>query len=128
MSGRAAAEEVAAFIASTAAGTDQLASQPAARSQTPAAESQSVDLGVRLFDIGGQRRAAYVDRVRPNSLAEKAGIRKNDLIVSFNGRMLATAVEYYEAAKTVRSGERVSLVIKRKNELLTIDLAVPAGD
>ena len=81
------------------------------------------DLGIRLFDIGGRTRPAYVERVRPCSPARKAGILPNDLIVSVQGEPVTTCADFRRIVATLISRQPLSLVVKRGDELVIIDLS-----
>jgi S1-C subfamily serine protease len=117
-------EEVAAFVngasAALAAETDDAG---------PAATSRACpDLGILLFDVGGRMRPAYVERVRPNSPAQVAGIRPNDLIISVAGEMIGTCADFQEVRGRLRVGQQVELVIKRGDEVKSVELAVGAHE
>lgn len=123
--------EVAAFLrrhaAQSADADDPTATRPAnlasaddANAVDPDRTAPPLELGIRLFDIGGQRQPAYVDRVRPGSPAHAAGLRKDDLILSLNGRNIATCADFRQAVQSLRRDDAVELLVKRKNEVLTI--------
>lgn len=83
-------------------------------------------LGLRLFELGGRLKPAYVDRVRPRSPAKKAGVRKNDLIVAIDGRLVATCSDYHEQFAALQPGQEIEITVKRKDELRIIKLTVGA--
>ena len=93
--------------------------QPAA-----VASDQRPYLGIRLFEIGGRLKPAYVDRVRPRSPAKKSGVRKNDLIVAIDGELIATCSDYHERLSLLEPGRKIQITVKRKSELKTITLTV----
>lgn len=104
-------EQVAAFVNGEAL-------LPAA----PARATRPTDLGIRLFDIGGRTRPAYVERVRPASPASAAGLRSDDLIVSLNGQAVATCRDFTRIMAGLRPGQRATLVVKRGDDLTIIEL------
>jgi serine protease Do len=114
-------EEVAAFLNDTTAPDTTLGNEVAAEQARP-------DLGIRLFDVGGRARPAYVERVRRDSPAWQVGIRPNDLIVSVAGKPINSCDEFYRVRGSLRVGEQVTVVIKRGDELKTIDLTVGGCD
>lgn len=82
------------------------------------------DLGIRLFDVGGRRRPAYVERVRSNSPAWEAGLRPNDLVLSLAGESIDTCKDFYRVQQSLRVGEQVPVVIKRGDDLKSLLLTV----
>ncbi len=82
------------------------------------------DLGIRLFDVGGRGRPAYVERVRPDSPARDADIRPNDLIILLGGESIGTCEDFYNARDRLRVGQQIEVVIKRGDELKSLELTV----
>ena len=82
------------------------------------------DIGVLLLDIGGRTRPAYVERIRPGSPAQSAGIRPSDLILSIADTAIATCDEYRAAVQKLHSGDEIPVVVKRGDELLTLQIRV----
>ncbi|MFQ5806187.1 MAG: S1C family serine protease, partial [Phycisphaerae bacterium] len=113
-------EQVAAFLSDTTAtrAADLAAGNEASSSR------RRPDLGIRLFDVGGRARPAYVERVRRGSPAWQVGIRPNDLILSLGGELISTCEDFYKARAGLRVGEPTAVVIKRGNELKTVELTV----
>lgn len=85
-----------------------------------------VDLGIRLFDVGGRVRLAYIERIRPESLARRAGLRVGDLILSVNGRPVETCDEVVAELAATPADEPVELLVKRGEDVEMIDL-IPEG-
>ena len=124
------AEEVAAFLeripvagaAPTSATTrprDPTAEQPGEFvSNFPA-------LGLRLFNIGGRTRPAYVERVKTGSPAAQADLRANDLVLSVAGDQTATCDDFGRAVAKLTPGRKVTLIVKRGEEVKSLDLLVP---
>lgn len=108
-------EEVACFVDGDLSHDREGVAAGEARTAPP-------DLGIRLFDIGGRTRPAYVERVRPGSPARKAGLLPNDLIVAVQGEPVATCADYRRIVATLTPGRSVNLVVKRGDELVIIDL------
>jgi S1-C subfamily serine protease len=79
-------------------------------------------LGIRLFDVGGRTRPAYVERVRPNSPAAWAGVHPDDLVLSVNGETVATCDELRQAFATAPPGVPLTLVVKRGQALHVCEL------
>lgn len=84
------------------------------------AELTAAALGIRLFELAGKDKPAYVDRVRPDSPAAAAGLRKDDLVVSVGGRPVGSCAEFHEALKSAASP--LEVVVKRKDRLVTLSL------
>jgi serine protease Do len=116
-------EQIAAFVNAPPAG----APAQATREQPPAGGARP-DLGILLFDVGGRGRPAYVERVRPDSPALRAGVCPNDLILSLAGEPIGTCADFREARAQLRVGQRVELVIKRGDEVKAMELTVEARE
>jgi len=72
------------------------------------------DLGIRLFTLGATKRTpAYVDAVVPGSPAEKAGLRKDDLILTMDGEFINSIRDYKKALAELKPGEEIVVVVKR---------------
>lgn len=113
-------EEVAALVT---AGDVRLGDAPP-EPTTRAVAEKPADLGLLLFDVGGHVRPAYVERVRPDSPAWKAGLRPNDLLVSLDGQPITTCEDFERLATRLRAGQRVALVVKRGEQLQMLELTV----
>ncbi|MEP7258265.1 MAG: PDZ domain-containing protein [Flavitalea sp.] len=59
------------------------------------------------------------------SPAEKAGIQKDDLITSFDGKEVNTVDELAKAARESRDKSLVKVQVKRNGKLQTIDIKIP---
>jgi len=114
-------EEVAAFLRQVAEGTGQ----PARATPHAATPAERVDLGIRLFDVGGRTRPAYVERVRPDSPAWRAGIRPDDLIVALDAQPIGTCQDFYRACDGLRADAgRIEVVVKRGDELQSFAITI----
>lgn len=119
----APADRLAKFLAgveeAAVAGNDS----PGGAQVTPGINgNKPVDLGIRLFRLGGRKGSAYVDRVIPNSAAAKAGVRTDDLILAVNGQTIRTNEEFEKAVANLPAIPEITLDVKRKNQVLTLRL------
>lgn len=80
------------------------------------------ETGIRLFALGGKRDPAYIDRVVPNSPAAAAGLRPDDLVVSIGGEIVRDITDFKAAIKTLPPGVEVEILVKRKNDVVSIKL------
>ena len=80
------------------------------------------EIGIKLFTLSGRRAPAYVDRVVAESPAERAGIAKDDLVLSIGGETVRNVGDYLKAEAQLTTGQPVRLVIKRRNEVVTVTL------
>lgn len=87
---------------------------------------QPGELGIRLFRTGGSRSPAYIDSVDKGSVAEAAGFRPDDLVISIGGTKIGSIREYDEALKSVYEGEEVIIVFKRGVSVLRVPVVPPA--
>ena len=81
---------------------------------------EAVDLGIRISKAGFQSVLPFVDRVRRDSAAARAGVRKDDLILSVNGRNVADINEYESRIASLEVDDPVDLVIRRGREILAV--------
>ena len=58
--------------------------------------------------------------VRPGSAAEKAGLKAGDIIVKFGGKTIRNVQEYTIALSEHKPGDVVEIVVKRGNEVVTL--------
>lgn len=90
-------------------------------------------LGVNIFTITPdiaeaygvkEQKGALVSQVLPDSAAEKAGIQAGDVIVSVEGKPVASGNELRNAIGLKRSGEKVTVELLRdgKKQRVTADL------
>ncbi|MGD8451674.1 MAG: S1C family serine protease [Phycisphaerae bacterium] len=117
-------EEVSAFLAG---GEQEPVAGSTNRSLTDAAR-RLADLGICLFDVGGRVRPAYVERIRPDSPAWIGGLRANDLIMSLDGQAVDTCDDLRRLIGEAGPQQRLTLVVKRGDELKLIELAAEPHD
>lgn len=113
------------FLEATGAARDVTnpAGQPSRRgSESTATSRDRVDLGIRLSQIGYRRVLPFVERVRSGSPAQKAGLRKDDLILSVNGRSVPDVAAYEDRLRMLAPDEPVELVINRGRTILQIHI------
>jgi serine protease Do len=103
------------------AGTETPMTQDTERPATIAGQGKPVT-GIRVFTLAGKRSPAYVDSVQPGSPAEKAGLKKDDLILSVAGEAVRDIRDYEKAAAQLAPGREITLVVKRKNDVLPLRL------
>ncbi|MEX2213615.1 MAG: trypsin-like peptidase domain-containing protein [Phycisphaeraceae bacterium] len=89
---------------------------------TPPASTGKAELGIRLFRLSGKRAPAYVDRVTTDSPAAKAGIQKDDLILAMAGEVVRSIKDFDDMLQQVRPGEEITVILKRKTEVLSVRL------
>lgn len=80
------------------------------------------DLGFRLSAVGYKRVLPFVEFVRIGSPAQIAGMRKDDLILSVNGRSVATVEEVEQRLKAAQPGDPLTLVLRRDRNIVTANV------
>jgi len=83
-------------------------------------------LGVAMQDLPGVEGAA-VTEVVANSPAAQSGLRKGDVIVAFNGRVVRGAAELRARLSVVPVGERVELGVQRAGQPILVRATVGPG-
>ncbi len=78
--------------------------------------------GIKLFEMGYQKNLVYVDRVKRRSPAKKAGLRKDDLIVSIAGRSVRDSQTFHAIMREYKPGDKVDIVVIRDEKLHNLSL------
>lgn len=104
---------------------------PTLSSQTPSLEPASVRqssggyLGVYLGDVNDERarelklpeiRGAVVGKVEEGSPGEKAGLKENDVILSFNEYQIQNRSQFHRLLQATPAGSKVNLGISREGK------------
>lgn len=79
-----------------------------------------------LLKVYGASQGAFVSRVEPGSPAAKAGIREQDVIVSFDGKPIARSDDLVNAVADTPVGTQVKLGVIRDGK--RIEIPVTVGD
>ncbi len=83
-------------------------------------EPTPFDPGIRMSRVGYRRVLPFVERVRSGSPAEKAGVRKDDLILSVNGRSVADVAAFDTSLARLMPKEPIDLVIRRGRIIVSV--------
>lgn len=90
-------------------------------------ESEGVPYhGIKLFELGYQKKMVYVDAVKRGSPARRAGVRKDDLIVSVNGLQVNDIETFKRIVSAARPGDTLRLVMIRNEKLRNVTLELEA--
>ena len=86
-------------------------------------------MGVFGFDnqlkhIGELSNGFYVQQVADNSPAQKAGIKKGDVIKAFAGREIQIASNLKSQLYAAEIGDSISVVVERDGQEQTIELTL----
>jgi serine protease Do len=81
-----------------------------------------IDVGLRMARTGYKDLPPFVERVRKGSPAEKAGVLKDDLILSINNANVADVREFDERWRMLNPGEPIDLVIRRDRRIINVRL------
>lgn len=80
--------------------------------------------GIKLFELGYRKKLVYVERVKRKSPAQKAGIRKDDLIVSVGGRNVSDIQSFKTLMNAKSPGDKVDVVVIRGEQLENFTLTL----
>ena len=81
-------------------------------------------LGVRLgtpSDKDKDRKGAYVESVEPGSPAAAAGLQDGDVIVSVDGKLVASNDDLRRALRDMEGGKKVTVEVVRKGDRKRLD-------
>jgi S1-C subfamily serine protease len=79
-------------------------------------------LGILLVPDVLAKTPPFVDNVQPDSLADKAGLRPDDLVLFVNDRMVSSCKELDEELSFVDRIDPVRLTVQRGQELLEVEM------
>lgn len=82
--------------------------------------------GIKLFELGYQKKLVYVERVRRDSPADRAGLRKDDLIVSIDGHSIRDIGTFHDVLRSHAPGDTVVLMVIRNERIESLSMALEA--
>ncbi len=101
-----------------------------AQAQAQTQNAPPPKFGAAVADVGQAGRpgvpinfGAYVGRIRPGTLAEKAGLAVGDVIVQLNNQAVAHASDLEHILADIKPGDRLTLVFLRGNAVITAEAA-----
>jgi putative serine protease PepD len=65
-----------------------------------------------------------VDAIFPDSPADKAGLRKDDIILKMDGNDAGTLPEFVQKVGEKKPGDKVKLLVKREGQEKTIEVTL----
>lgn len=80
------------------------------------------DLGIAMIPNVVSKTPAYVDSVRPQSLAAVAGLQPNDLILTVNDKRVDSRKGLDILLATFDRADPIHLLVQRGNDLITLDI------
>lgn len=83
------------------------------------------DFGIITIPDVVARTPAYIDRVLPGSLADKAGLQTNDLILFVGDNLVQSCRAFIDEVGRLESGHQVKIVVRRDDKLVTVTIPVP---
>jgi serine protease Do len=85
----------------------------------------SGDFGIVTIPNVVARTPAYIDRILPGSLAEKAGLQPNDLILFVGDALVQSCLMLRDEFGRLEPGDSLKLVVRRGDALITVEMPVP---
>ncbi|NOT00106.1 MAG: serine protease [Phycisphaerales bacterium] len=82
--------------------------------------------GIKLFELGYQKKLVYVERVRRDSPAERAGLRKDDLIVSIDSHSIKDVGTFHDVMRLRSSGDTVTVMVIRNERIESLSMTLEA--
>jgi serine protease Do len=86
------------------------------------------DFGIVLVPDVVPRTPAFVDRTIPGTPAAESGLRANDLVLFVNDELVPSCRALREELGRLKPGDPVRIVIRRGDELITLDWKTPDRD
>jgi hypothetical protein len=113
------AEVAAASVERILAGKTRSAGASLALAKNP---HRALDLGMVLIPNVIPKTPAYIDRVRKDSLAARAGIEANDLVLLVNDQRVDSQKSFEQILQTIERGDSFQLLVQRGTELLRVQI------
>jgi glutaredoxin 3 len=97
--------------------------------QAPTASPLKLGAGVADVNKSGRNDlainfGAYVGRIKPDSIAEKAGLAVGDIIIQLNGHGVSRATHIELLIAKIKPGDKLNIVFIRGNTVTTTEIAV----
>jgi len=77
-----------------------------------------------MAKVYGVDKGAYVNQVMPNSPAEKAGIKAEDVIVQYGDNKIGDEEELVQAVEQTKPGVQVPVTLIRNGERVTVEVKI----
>ncbi|MGL4849180.1 MAG: S1C family serine protease [Clostridium sp.] len=91
----------------------------------------AITLGIKIIDVNkalakekNLPEGVYVAEVNDFSSAQKGGMKPGDVIISFNGKRVKTAVELNKIKSTLKIGQEVPVVVERNGKQVNLTLTM----
>ncbi|MDR1925248.1 MAG: trypsin-like peptidase domain-containing protein, partial [Planctomycetaceae bacterium] len=82
---------------------------------------QFQEWGVLLVASVSKRTPPFIDTVKPNSEAAKAGLKPDDLIVMINDHLTPSVKSVEEQIDQIESGGKITITVERKLSLIDVN-------
>jgi membrane-associated protease RseP (regulator of RpoE activity) len=123
-----AAPAVGAALAPTAHGQTRVARAPGSRALEILTGGSRIGVSIRDVEDGdtknpnGVNAGVVVEEVSTDSAAEKAGIRKGDVIVEFDGERVRSVRQLTRLVQETAPGRTVSAILQRDGQRTTVSV------
>ncbi len=99
--------------------------------QSPGQAGTPVKFGAAVADVNKAGKkdipinfGAYLGKIKPGSIAEKAGLAVGDVIIQFNNQGVSRAAHLELLIAKIKQGDKLSIVFLRGNIVNTADVTV----
>jgi serine protease Do len=93
--------------------------------QTNPQRYSALDFGIVLVPDVIYRTPAYIDSIQPESQAAAAKLQPDDLIVFLNNQLVSSIRVLDEQLGRLQAEDDVTLVVRRKNQLVSVTMRAP---
>ncbi|MFQ5492300.1 MAG: S1C family serine protease [Phycisphaerae bacterium] len=111
----------------------QQARDPDSTGMTPALDDPTAaitptSLGIDLFEMGYKKKLVFIERIKPGSPAQQAGLKPDDLVVSAMGKNVADLAGFRRILGDLHGPDALQLVVIRNQKpvALSIPLEPPS--
>lgn len=118
-------EQLKDMIQQISAGQFRKSPKPEDEPEVSLRRYSPIDFGLVMVPDVVIRTPPYIDRVAPGSLADKAGLKSNDLVLFVDETLVPSHRILKDELGRLESGDRLKLVVRRGDQLVTVELQVP---
>jgi serine protease Do len=89
---------------------------------------RATDFGIVMIPDVVARTPAFIERIVAESAAAQAGLKSNDLVLFVGDELIQSVRKLKDELGRLESGGNLRLVVRRGDQLVTVELPIPRKD